>query len=237
MGKEKITDAKAKRLAAERVKFEVSEINDMLKQWNERNEREDLCCSEKVLEKLFSGEQGPVSDNEEYEYVKICVLNQIYGTNLHNKDIFLLSQYLKNNHERLNSEIREGDSQAVIDITTAIKEEKNKYCYSFATKYCSFAAPEEQKDAFPIYDSYMAVLYKTRWEVWNPENDKRFHKYDFDSWEGNETHNMAKYQNYRKAVYKMQKALKKEREMTVKELDQYLWMAMKTNLDKITDKE
>jgi len=74
-------------------------------------------------------------------------------------------------------------------LTGAIKDQCGRYCYSFATKYCSFAATDAMKDQYPIYDSNVAAVYKVRWEIWNPENDRRFHKYDFDAWDENVVRN------------------------------------------------
>ena len=57
---------------------------------------------------------------------------------------------------------------------------------------------------------------------------------DLDSWGENDK--VSKYCKYIIAVKSM-KELSKAKKLTVKKLDQYLWMAMKTKCEEIEDKK
>ena len=215
--------------AARRIEFSLVEINEMLRAWQKE---EKLFLPERTIKSLFDGETKGVCEKVEVEFLKVCVVNQIYGTNLYSEDILQIAKYLSENACKVNEKLYSGDAKVISDITCSIKNTRGKYCYSFATKYCSFAAPDEIKDSFPIYDSYMAVLYKTRTDRWNPHNEKGFYKYYFDSWEGKLEHDVVRYKMYRKAVQMMQAELATVKKLTVKQLDQYLWKAMKEYSDK-----
>ena len=188
---------------------------------------EKLYLPELVISNIFKNGEKGIASNTEKEFLKVCIVNQIYGTNLYSEDILHIAKFLSENAGMLNDELCSGDAKIVADITCAIKESRGKYCYSFATKYCSFAAPDEVADEFPIFDSYMSALYKTRTDVWNLREEKGFFKYYFDPWEGNAKHDDHRYETYRRAVLMMQAEVGREKKLTVKQLDQYLWKAMK----------
>lgn len=216
--------------AARRIEFSLAEIDEMLKAWEKE---ETLFFSEQVIRSLFDDGTKGVSEKVEKEFLKVCIVNQIYGTNLYSEDILHIAKYLSRNADKINEKLYSEDVTAISDITCSIKDTIGKYCYSFATKYCSFAAPDEIKDSFPIYDSYMAILYKIRTDRWNPHNEKGFYKYYFDPWEGKSEHDAIRYTMYRKAVHMMQAELATVKKLTVKQLDQYLWKVMKEYSEKI----
>ncbi len=210
--------------AANKIDFSLAEINKMLDAWQKE---EKLFLSENAIKSLFDDETNGISHKEEKELCKICLVNQVYGTNLYLDDIVQLAKYLSENAGVLNEKLHAGNIEIINDITCSIKDTRGKYCYSFATKYCGFAAPEKKTDSFPIYDSYMSALYKTRADFWNPNKVKGFYKYDFDSWEGNPEHDNRRYGKYREAVYMMRDEIANVKNLTIKQLDQYLWKAMK----------
>lgn len=209
--------------AASNLRLNRDEINGCLDLWL----HDDVMRNpEKALNTLYSKDNHMLGTSWDREFEKICMLNQVYNTNLLMDEIVFLANYIVQNASTINYLLSQGSPEAVNILTGAIKDQCGRYCYSFATKYCSFAATDAMKDQYPIYDSNVAAVYKVRWEIWNPENDRRFHKYDFDAWDENVVRNTSKYRNFKEAVYMMQKCLEKERPLTIKELDQYLWKAM-----------
>lgn len=216
---------KKKMLAARKLTFSLDEIDKMLTAWQIE---EKLFFPENVINTLFCDGKKRFSKSRETEFFKVCIVNQIYGTNLYTEDIIQIAKYLSENAHKLNEELYDGNVKVISDITCSIKNTRGKYCYSFATKYCSFAAPDEMIDMFPIYDSYMSAFYKIRTDKWNPNNEKGFCRYYFDSWEGNPNHDEYRYEMYRKAVKMMQKEISTEKKLNIKQLDQYIWKAMKT---------
>lgn len=219
-----VPSEKDKIAAAKKIEFTRKEIESVLDSWQSE---EKLYLPELVINSIFKNGEKGVSNEIEKEFLKVCIVNQIYGSNLYSEDILYIAKYLSEKASILNDELRSGNAKIIADITCAIKKSRGKYCYSFATKYCSFAAPDEVADRFPIFDSYMSALYKTRTDRWNPNNEKGFYKYYFNSWEGNSEHDAKRYEMYRKAVLMMQSELSAVKKLTVKQLDQYLWKAMK----------
>lgn len=218
-------------IAAGKLSFDINEIVKCLDEWNGNK---NYFVSENILNYLFSYNGRCVHSNIEIELSKVCLLNEFYSTRLSLDEMISMAEYLSENSSKVDGLINKGDSEAVRLITEAIKDKGYRYCYSFATKYCSFAAPINIKNEYPIYDSKIAAVYKSNWKIWNPNNDNRFHKYDFDPWESNDkkSHNTYKYENFKAAVKMMQTELMKIKKLTVKELDQYLWMAVKSKEDK-----
>ncbi len=220
-------------IAASNLKFDIDEINDCLYSW--KNDK-TLYLPEDYLNHLFTCNHVCVSKDTETEFAKICALNSIYGTRMSLKEMVSMTNYLCECSQEISNLIENGNPAAVSNITNAIKNEGYRCCYSFATKYCSFAAPDTMKDSYPIYDSNIASVYKVWWKKWNPNNDKRFHKYDFDPWETDKRfiwRNENKYILFKAATDMMRNQLSHVRELTVKELDQYLWKTVKDNLEKI----
>jgi len=203
--------------AAKKVKFSLDEISEKLDEWK----KDDLLLPEDVIRGLFDG-KGICKDTEK-EFLKACAVNQVYSTNLYTADIVEVAKYLAKNADDLNEKLYAGNAAVISDITCSIKSTQGKYCYSFATKYCSFVVP----DSFPIYDSYLAALYQTRAKFWNPGNKEGFDEHYFDSWKGTSKIDANRYEVFRKAVFMMKDALAPVKKLTVKELDQYLWKAMK----------
>lgn len=110
-----------------------------------RKEQEEL---EALFKKQFS------DDIVEYRVRK---LNAVFHTRLSNKQIILITEFLVQGGSKLENDIKLGNAceRVVKDIATC--SEKN--CFSFATKYCSFLAP----DIYPIYDAFVASFL----EDWN----------------------------------------------------------------------
>ncbi len=103
---------------------------------------------EEVLVTVFSNKTN--SDFTKV-FTKVSILNSVYSTNLYNKDVLAITDWIVANHVKFDSKVKKGDPSAVWDLanngTTGI-------LFSFATKFCSFSNPQE----YPIYDSKVENL-------------------------------------------------------------------------------
>lgn len=215
--------------AAKKIKFEIAEYKKMLDAWDKD---ENLWVPEKALINVFNCDYLCVSNIIEDEYKKVTLLNHAYGTRLYNSEVLLLSHYLSDNSRILNRLLNKGDAEAVSRITNALKiqnESQERFCYVFATKYCSFAAPSHQKDAYPIYDNMVSKVYIYRRNIWGKESSGISNS-DLGGWKGGTYKSPDQYEEYKKAVYKMREFVQKNilggEYLSVKTLDQYLWKAM-----------
>ena len=228
-----MSDYRKKYSAAERIEFSLNNYENIIRDWETDPE---LSFTEGSLRQAFKV-KGILS--RETEFIRMCLLNQIYSTRLSTRDLFVLADYVVSESDTLNGLIREGNADAVNKITTAVKRKnKGNYCYSFATKYCSFMS-EENSNHFPIYDSYMEAVYWAKRNEWNSDNDTSFTRDVFYSWKGDteendyeNTEDSNRYQNYCQAVEKMRLHLSNLfnidiEDLTVKKLDQYLWRSVK----------
>ena len=131
---------------------------------------DEFVLGEQILDDAFA--DAGISTDKKTEYSRICLLNQIYSTELSNKAIFAIAGFWVRKRKKLNAGLQKGDPGVVESITKCIKKNKkleltgdNQYCYSFATKYCSFAVEKKQKNNYPIFDSYTSMVYRTRREI------------------------------------------------------------------------
>ena len=96
------------------------------------------------------------------------------------------------------------DPTLVDDIAKVNISGKDKYFYSFASKYCSHHQPIE----YPIYDSYVEKVLKYF-----------FKKDKLIKFENND---LKQYETFKKILLEFQKAYNIE-EYSLKDLDRYLW--------------
>ena len=96
------------------------------------------------------------------------------------------------------------DPTLVDDIAKVNIIGKDKYFYSFASKYCSHHQPIE----YPIYDSYVEKVLKYF-----------FKKDKLIKFENND---LKQYETFKKILLEFQKAYNIE-EYNLKDLDRYLW--------------
>lgn len=137
----------------------------------------------------------PVLDN-------INIPNNVYSTN-----IFAIHYVAKHilGIKDLDKRLKSGDIELVRELGEVTIGGKEKYFYSFATKYCSHHNPI----AFPIYDSYVEqdLLY--------------FNKVDkFSAFKRKDLKN---YRKFKEVLIDFQRFYKLDR-FNLKELDRYLWL-------------
>ncbi len=95
--------------------------------------------------------------------VKVVVLNRLYGTN-----IFAVQPVVQRILElKIDPRLEAGDPSLVDDLARIRFNDKTRNCFSFASKYCSWHAPEQ----FPMYDSYVDA------RLWAYQNAFKFAKF------------------------------------------------------------
>lgn len=172
------------------------EVEKYLNLWNSLP---DYVAQESSLDKLFFGD-FKYNDNLENILIKCSVLNDFYSTNIFK--IYSVATHILslNIDERLVS----GDPTLVDDIAKVTISGKNKYFYSFASKYCSHHNPS----AYPIYDSYVEKVLKYFRKI-NPN-------FNFNN------DDLKQYNKFKNILINFQKLYRIE-EYNLKDLDRYLW--------------
>lgn len=104
---------------------------------------------ESSLDQLFF-ELLPDNKRIEDVLIKASTLNDFYSTNIfaiHDMATHILELDIDNR-------LKSGDLSLVSDIGNIVINGKEKFFYSFASKYCSHHNP----DVFPIYDGYVVKI-------------------------------------------------------------------------------
>lgn len=172
------------------------EVEKYLEKWDSL---ENYVLQESALDKLFFKTYPNNTDINDI-LIKASSLNDFYSTNIFS--IFPVAKHIfqLNIDERLQN----GDETLVNDIAKIRINGKDKYFYSFATKYCSHHFPT----IFPIYDSYVEkiLLYFQR-----KDNFDQFKKAD-----------LKNYKIFKKTLIKF-KQYYDINKYNLKDIDRYLW--------------
>lgn len=147
-----------------KIKFDLATPTDIfistyIDKFNSENKKYDDIINN-IIKKF------PLNINYEDIIIKIAIINTIYNTKLY--DIVTLATNIK--YLNIDSHIRNYDISIVDRIASSYKYSNNIYCYSFASKYCSF-----HNSLYPIYDSIVDEL------LWNykiRDNFYKFKRYD-----------------------------------------------------------
>ena len=172
------------------------EVKKYLDKWDSL---ENYVLQESSLDKLFFKTYPSNTDINDI-LIKASVLNDFYSTNIFS--IFPVAKHILelNIDERLKC----GDETLVNDIAKVIISGKNKYLYSFATKYCSHHFPT----VFPIYDSYVEkILLYFKYK----DNFAQFKKND-----------LKDYKIFKDILIKFKKYYNIDN-FNLKDIDRYLW--------------
>ena len=176
----------------------VSEVNKYLNEWKNL---EGYTSQEKALKKLFL-KFAPGNSEISDILLKASCLNDFYSTNIF--AIYPVAKHILSIKD-LDKRLKSGDIELVRELGEVTIGGKEKYFYSFATKYCSHHNPID----FPIYDSYVeqVLLY--------------FNKVDkFSEFKRKDLKN---YRKFKEILIDFQRFYKLER-FSLKELDRYLWL-------------
>ena len=177
-----------------------NEIERYFKYWETL---EHYVLQEGSLNKLF-GETYPNNTDINDILIKVSSLNDFYSTNIYS--VFPVAKRIL--ELDVDNRLKQGDESLVNDIAPISISGKDKYFYSFATKYCSHHNPIH----FPIYDYYVekVLMYfkkKDKFSEYRKTELKDYKVFKKVLLEFREYYGLAKY--------------------SLKEIDLYLWQAGK----------
>ncbi len=172
------------------------QVEFWLHRWDEL---EDYTAQEDAIDRLFHGEFAK-NDNLQNILIKCSVLNDFYSTNIFK--IYPVAKHILSLN--IDDRLKKGDPSLVDDIAKVSINNKDKYFYSFASKYCSH---HNQLD-FPIYDSYVHKVLKYY------RNVDRFFEF-------NES-DLKVYSKFKDILIHFRSFYKLDK-YNLKELDKYLW--------------
>jgi hypothetical protein len=146
------------------------EVQKYLNKWDNL---ENYVLQENALDKLFF-DTYPNNNDINDILIKCSSLNDFYSTNIFS--IFPVAKHIL--ELNIDERLKKSDTTLVNDISHLNIGGKEKYFYSFATKYCSHHFPNE----FPIYDSYVekCLLYfmkKDNFETFKSEDLKNYSRF------------------------------------------------------------
>lgn len=174
-------------------KTSINEVEKYLKLWDSL---ENYKLQEDALNKLFF-DLYPNNDDISGILLKCSTLNDFYSTN-----IFSIAKHIKTLN--IDKRLRNFDNTLVDDIANVTISEKNKYFYSFATKYCSHHCPTE----YPIYDYYVERI------LMHFKKKDNFYNFKLDD--------LKKYDKFKKILIAFKKYYGIDN-YSLKDIDRYLW--------------
>lgn len=185
------------------------EVNKWLNEWDSL---EDYRIQEEAINDLFQKTYPSCTDLKSV-IIKCSVLNDFYSTNIFK--VFPVAKHITEIDD-IDAKLKEGDLSLVDEIArvTLGKEDKKKekYLYSFATKFCS----HHNESAYPIYDSYVDTMLRFF------RNQKRIQFQNDD---------LKTYGKFKGALEQFKASFGLE-DYTLKQIDKYLWQAGKTYMPK-----
>ena len=200
VNKPQVSSDKPKRARTYRRKENVPEpsielVDHYLRKWDNL---EDYSSQEEAVNRVFRD----YNSNKELEniLIKCSILNDFYSTNIFK--IYPVAKHILSLN--IDDRLKKGDPSLVDDIAKVSINNKDKYFYSFASKYCSH---HNQLD-FPIYDSYVHKVLKYY------RNVDRFFEF-------NES-DLKVYSKFKDILIQFRSFYKLDK-YNLKELDKYLW--------------
>lgn len=172
---------------------------EVIKYLNLWDSLENYVLQESSLDKLFFKTYPENKDINDI-LIKASSLNDFYSTNIFS--IFSVAKHIL--ELNIDERLKNGDESLVNDIAKVTINGKQKYFYSFATKYCSHHEPI----LFPIYDSYVEKIL-----MYFNKQDKF---YDFKK------EDLKDYSKFKNILIEFKKFYKID-EYNLKDIDRYLW--------------
>lgn len=186
------------------------EVEKWLKRWNEL---EDYTIQEDAINELFQKNYSKCTDLKSV-IIKCSVLNDFYSTNIFK--VFPVAKHIVS-ISNIDARLKKGDPSLVEEIAKVKlgqeDEKKEKYLYSFASKFCSHHNEKE----YPIYDSYVDVMLRFF------RNQKRLKKF--------KNGDLKIYKNFKLVLEEFKKVFHLEK-YSLKEIDKYLWQVGKFYIPK-----
>lgn len=177
----------------------VAEVNKYL---NKLETFEHYVNQGKALDKLLK----LLPENKELSDIllKVSAINDFYSTNIF--AIHTVAQHILNIKD-IDQRLKAGDMTLINEIARVTIQKKEKYFYSFATKYCSNHNPV----GFPIYDRFVDKM------LYFFYKEYRFIKSKF------KRADLRNYEKFYQVLLEFQKEFNLE-QFTLRELDHYLWL-------------
>lgn len=173
--------------------------NEVIKYLNLWDSLENYVLQESSLDKLFLKTYPENRDINDI-LIKASSLNDFYSTNIFS--IFPVAKHIL--ELNIDERLKNGDESLVKDIAKVTINGKQKYFYSFATKYCS----HHQPILFPIYDSYVEKIL-----IYFNKQDKF---YNF------KREDLKDYSKFKNILIEFKKFYEID-EYNLKDIDRYLW--------------
>ena len=114
----------------------------------EKESAEHYTVGAKAVTQIFK--LYPTNTVLEEVLIKVLVLNDLYSTNI--LGTYAVAKHILDLH--IDERLKNGDASLVTDIAHIELNGKEKYFYSFATKYCAMHQPK----LFPIYDRFVGEM-------------------------------------------------------------------------------
>ena len=176
-------------------------INDYLIIWD--NLEEHYIWQESSLNKLFHQDYKYNNDLNEI-LIKCSCLNDFYSTN-----VFLIYPVAKKIYDmKIDDRLRKGDPTLVNDIANVKISNKDKFFYSFASKFCSHHNAIE----FPIYDYFVDKM------LWYFQKNDKFSNF--------KKNDLKDYTIFKNVLNDFKKFYDIDN-YNLRDIDKYLWIAGK----------
>ncbi len=186
-----------------------AEVKHYLRKWEASPK---TMAHEEALNLLF--ETFPLNTDKRHVLLKISVLNDFYSTQIY--DVESVANHFMTID--IDKRLDEGDLDLVTDLASVTINGKDRYLYSFASKYCSHHCPE----TYPIYDSYVDKVLRF---FKNAPVDFAYSVKD-----------LKDYPSFVDAIRQIKEFFLLD-EFTFKEFDQYLWLLGKKYYPRPTSKK
>ncbi len=180
-------------------------IDYFIDEWNETEK-----VSEDSINYLFHT-CCPSNTELNQVFAKVSIINDVYSTQLSNKDKSIIAKIICDYADRLNEKY---DESLVKDLDQEVQNKTKRSAYSFLTKYCS----HQNEEHYPIFDSYVELMLKWYRDA-EPFQNKDFHFGDEDLKERD-------YDKFKEVMIAFQNAFSLE-DVSLKEIDMFLWIAAK----------
>ncbi|GHT42227.1 hypothetical protein AGMMS49965_13330 [Bacteroidia bacterium] len=174
-----------------------AQVEQYLKKWTELH---NYVLQESSLKKLFH-ETYPNNNEMDDVLIKVCALNDFYGTHILSPFNVAKRIVELNIDERL----AKGDMVLVNEIAANEINGKKKNFYSFASKYCSHHKPQD----YPIYDFFVKEVL--------------LHFLKEDKFYSFKKEDLKNYPVFKEILLQFRKFYHLE-EYDLKKLDKYLWL-------------
>lgn len=168
--------------------------------------------AERTVELVFR--QWPLNVVYEHILTKVVVLNRLYSTNIFN--VYAVAAHIQ--ELDIDARLKRGDDALVGDLAAVRFGEKQRTLLSFATKYCSWHAPEH----FQIFDSFV------EWLLW--EYRRQFSFASFRRYE------LRDYVRFTRVLDEFRSRFKLD-SLSRKSLDKFLWIEGVTQWKRLSNAE